>query len=84
MGKEINLDKYRTLEQSIIEILTPVPTTFATLFSGEIKAECHRIAARESNPQPARILDRHLLALIKDGRIYYTTGKGWFKCGGTV
>ncbi|WP_431622775.1 hypothetical protein [Enterobacter asburiae] len=39
---------------------------------------------RESNPQPLRILDRRLQSLIKDGRISYTTGKGWLKCGGTV
>ncbi|WP_426727320.1 hypothetical protein [Enterobacter cloacae complex sp. 288G10] len=78
------MDEYLALDKALIEVLTPVPKPFATLLAGKIKAECHRIAARESNPQPLRILDRRLQSLIKDGRISYTTGKGWLKCGGTV
>lgn len=46
------MDKYLALDRALNEILTPVPTPFSTLFAGEIKAECHRIAAGESNPQP--------------------------------
>ncbi|EMV3581306.1 hypothetical protein AACI64_004753, partial [Escherichia coli] len=45
------MDKYLALDRALNEILTPVPTPFSTLFAGEIKAECHRIAAGESNPQ---------------------------------
>ncbi|ENR9964040.1 hypothetical protein ACEXTD_003024 [Salmonella enterica] len=78
------MDEYLALDKTLIDVLTPVPTTFATLFTGEIKAECHRIAAGESNLQPSQILGRRLLALINDGRIFYTTGKGWLKCSGTV
>ena len=73
------MGKYLALDRALNEILTPVPTPFSTLFAGEIKAECHRIAAGESNPQPSHILDRRLLALCKAGQINYTTGKGWLK-----
>ncbi|EGH2839209.1 hypothetical protein J6187_003784 [Salmonella enterica] len=78
------MDEYRALDNALFEVLTPVPTTFATLFAGEIKAECHRIAAGVCNLQPSQILDRRLLALINDGRIFYTTGKGWLKPCDTV
>lgn len=78
------MDKYLMLDRALSEILTPAPTPFATLFAGEVKKECLRIAAGEGNPQPSRILDRRLQALRKAGRIYYTTGKGWLKCGGSV
>lgn len=78
------MGKYITLDKALLEFLTPVPKPFAILFSEEIKAECNRIAAGESNPQSFRILDRRLQALRKAGRIQYTTGKGWLKCGGPV
>lgn len=42
------MDEYLALDKALIEVLTPVPKPFATLFAGEIKAECHRIAARKA------------------------------------
>lgn len=49
------MDEYLALDKALIEVLTPVPKPFATLFAGEIKAECHRIAAR--GKQSATIAD---------------------------
>ncbi|WP_186058924.1 hypothetical protein [Burkholderia gladioli] len=76
------MSKYEKLDAALVAKIGHAPTKFAALFSGEVSAECDRLAREEGENRCAadawRIADRRLQALRKAGKIESTT-KGWVR-----
>jgi hypothetical protein len=77
------MSKYEKLDAAIMMKMGGHPQQFAVIFVRDVREECERIAAAESEGkpravQPDRVADRRLQALRKDGKIRHN-GKGWLR-----
>lgn len=84
--------KYEKLDALVLDRIGKGNNQFATIFTGDVKTECERIAKEEEDTRrstygidPFRICDRRLQAMRRAGKIRFNGSgqdKGWEKIGG--
>ena len=81
--KEPTMSKHAALDAAIMRKMGGHPQQLAVVFVRDVRQECERIAAEESEGakraiHPERVCDRRLQALRKSGEIRHN-GKGWLR-----
>lgn len=72
-------EKYKALDQMILNKIGGHPTQFHKIYARDVHDESLKIAEEDGKSYPFRFVDRRLQALRKSGLITYVKAKGWVK-----